>query len=93
MQGKRRRCDHDRREHRHREHYRPAPPIAGIRTAQDIAPIGLPDDCRKKALELRRVEVGHVRASLSRVRSVAWAALRVAATVPVEIPSASAIAA
>ena len=38
------------------------------------------------------VEIGHVRTSSSRLRSAACAAFRVAATVPVRIPSASPIA-
>ena len=53
----------------------------------------VPGRDRKEALEAAAVEIGHVRASSSRVRSAPCAALRVAATVPVVIPSASPIAA
>ena len=46
-----------------------------------------------EAIDAGAVELGRVRTSSMRVRSAACAALRVAATVPVVIPSASPIAA
>ncbi len=71
----------------------PATPLVRARAAQHVVPVSRARRGGKEAIEAGAVEIGHVRTSSSRVRSAACAALRVAATVPVVIPSASPIAA
>ena len=62
-------------------------------TAQYVLPVSRSGRGGKDPIEAGAVEIDHVRTSSSRVRSVVCAALRVEATVPVEIPSASPIVA
>ena len=71
----------------------PATPLVRTRAAQDVVPVSRARRGGQEAIDAGAVELGHVRTSSRRVRSAACAALRVAATVPVVIPSASPIAA
>ncbi len=71
----------------------PATPLVRTRAVQDVVPVSRAGRGWKQVVEAGAVELGHVRTSSRRLRSAACAALRVAATVPVAIPSASPIAA
>ena len=91
-----RRSGRDDGDERRRSEHDEAPATTAVActgTAQHVVPVGRAGRGGKDAIEAAAVEIGHVRTSSSRVRSAACAALRVAATVPVLIPSASPIAA
>jgi hypothetical protein len=75
----------------HREAPPTTPPVK-TETGKHVVPIGGARGGGKDAFEAAAVKIDHVRASSRRLRRAAWAALRVAATVPVRIPSASPIA-
>src|SRR5262245_37829246 len=84
---------HDERRRGNHDEAPAAATAVGAESTKHVVPVGLTGGSRENSIESRAVEISHVRTSSSWLRSATRAALRVAATVPELIPSASLIAA